>query len=210
MTCECKASDHQPRFVVLTGGPGSGKTAVLEIVKRNFCEHVQILPESAGIVFGGGFPREQAVALRTAAQRAIFHVQRELERAAMEERKAAVVLCDRGTLDGLAYWPLDPSSYLGQLAIDRDAELARYAAIIHLRTPPIEHGYDKTNPLRIESAAEAVAIDARIEQAWSNHPRRAFVESDVDFLRKLARAVALIREEVPPCCRKHRIPEVDA
>ena len=209
MICECKDFDHAPRLVVLTGGPGAGKTAVLETVRRNFCEHVQVLPEAAGIVFGGGFPRENAIALRSAAQRAIFHVQRELERAAIEGRKAAVVLCDRGTLDGLAYWPLDDASYFSQVGVERAAELARYTAVIHLRTPPLEKGYDHTNPLRIESAHEARAIDERIERAWASHPRRAFVESAPEFLQKVGRAVALIREHIPECCRKHRIPEVD-
>lgn len=182
---------------------------MLETVRRNFCEHVQVLPEAASIVFGGGFPRGTTVPLRMAAQRAIFHVQRELERAAVETRKAAVILCDRGTLDGLAYWPVDDATYLAQVGSDRDAELARYAAVIHLRTPPVENGYDHTNPLRIESAREAQAIDARIERAWSSHPRRAFVDSAPEFLQKVARAVALIREHIPECCQKHLIPEVD-
>lgn len=209
MTCECKLLEHAPRLVVLTGGPGAGKTAVLEIVKRNFCEHVQILPEAASIVFGGGFPREMTLPLRRAAQRAIFHVERELERAALETRRAIVVLCDRGTLDGVAYWPLDEPSYFSELSIERDAELARYAAVIHLRTPTIDGGYDHANPLRVETAREAREIDARIEGAWAKHQRRAFVENEADFLQKVARAVALIREEVPPCCRNHRIPGVD-
>lgn len=209
MRCECKDFDHAPRLVVLTGGPGAGKTAVLETVRRNFCEHVQVLPEAAGIVFGGGFPREDTLASRCAAQRAIFHVQRELERAAIETRKAAVVLCDRGTLDGLAYWPLDDASYLSQTGVERVEELARYAAVIHLRTPPLENGYDHSNPLRIESAHEAQAIDARIERAWASHPQRAFVDSTSEFVEKVRRAVGLIREQIPECCRKHRIPAVD-
>lgn len=209
MACECELLDHEPRLVVLTGGPGAGKTAVLETVRRNFCEHVQILPESASVVFGGGFPRESSPPLLAAAQRAIFHVQRELERGAIESRKAAVVLCDRGTLDGLAYWPRSEADYFAELAIDRVSELARYASVIHLRTPAAESGYDHSNPLRIESALEARAIDGRIEQAWAKHPRRSVVESAPDFLEKLARAIALVREEVPPCCRKHRVPEID-
>ncbi len=69
MLCECTIG-HAPALVVLTGGPGAGKTAVLEIVKRNFCEHVQILPEAAGIVFGGGFPRKVTLPVCAAAQRA--------------------------------------------------------------------------------------------------------------------------------------------
>jgi len=39
-------------LVVLTGGPGAGKTAFLEIARRNFCEHIAVLPEAASIVFG--------------------------------------------------------------------------------------------------------------------------------------------------------------
>jgi predicted ATPase len=202
--------DHTPRLVVLTGGPGAGKTAVLEIVKKHFCEHVQILPEAASIVFGGGFPRGSTLPFRCGAQRAIFHVQRELEATAIEARKAAVVLCDRGTVDGLAYWPLDEARWSSQLGTSPAEEMTRYAAVIHLRTPRLEQGYDHSNPLRVESAREAIEIDARIQKAWSMHSRRAFVESDGDFLRKVARAVALIREEVPPCCRAHRIPEVDS
>ena len=45
MNCKCNALEHEPRRVVLTGGPGLGKTAVLEIVRRTFCNHVQILRE---------------------------------------------------------------------------------------------------------------------------------------------------------------------
>ena len=48
MSCECKTIDHEPHLVVLTGGPGAGKTAVLEIVRRYFCAQVQIVPEAAG------------------------------------------------------------------------------------------------------------------------------------------------------------------
>jgi predicted ATPase len=208
MTCACKSLDHEPHLVVLTGGPGAGKTAVLEIVKRNFCEHVHVLPEAASIVFGGGFPRETTLVGRAAAQRAIRYVQRELERSAVEQRKGAVILCDRGTLDGLAYWPLDERSWFAETGTTREAELSRYTSVIHLRTPPIDGGYDRKNPLRIESAVEARAIDVRIEHAWAGHPHRTFVDNTTDFMKKVGRAVSLIREAVPPCCRGHTIPEL--
>ena len=54
-TCDCSET-HKTRRVVLTGGPGAGKTAVLELIRQNFCKHVKVLPESAGILFGGGIP----------------------------------------------------------------------------------------------------------------------------------------------------------
>ncbi|MEO7730300.1 MAG: hypothetical protein ABIY55_04965, partial [Kofleriaceae bacterium] len=62
---------HTSRRIVLTGGPGAGKTAVLELMRRTLCKHVTVLPEAAGIVFGGGFPRGAVPVLRRASQRAI-------------------------------------------------------------------------------------------------------------------------------------------
>ena len=101
----CACHDlHRRRRIVLTGGPGAGKTAVLELVRQSFCSHVKVLTEAAGILFAGGFPRGGDAESRRAAQRAIFYVQRELELAADAEN-LAIVLCDRGTVDGTAYWP---------------------------------------------------------------------------------------------------------
>jgi hypothetical protein len=187
--------------VVLTGGPGAGKTAVLEIVQRHFCEHVIVLPEAASILFGGGFPRLELQGARRAAQRAIYHVQRELEAVALANDRAAVILCDRGTLDGIAYWPGTPDSFYAGVATSREAELARYAAVIHLRTPTKVDGYDHSNRLRVETDLEAHLIDERIELAWAGHPRRVTVPSSHDFMEKVARAIECIESEIPACCR---------
>lgn len=201
--CPC-SERHQPRRVVLTGGPGAGKTAVLELVRHAFCTHVAVLPESAGIVFGGGFPRGESGAVRRAGQRAIYHVQRELE-ASQAESDAALVLCDRGTVDGLAYWP-GPSDFWTELGTTLAGQLARYDAVIHLRVPSPGNGYDHSNPLRIESAVEAAAIDARIAAAWNGHPKRFVVDPTPDFLTKASRVIALLREFVPRCCLAHTPP----
>ena len=183
----------------MTGGPGAGKTAVLELIRRVMCRHVRVLPEAAGIVFGGGFPREHDAAVRRAAQRAIFHVQRELEATALAHNPA-VVVCDRGTLDGLAYWP-GPEDMLASVGTSLAAELTRYDAVIHLRTPAASNGYDHSNPLRVETAAEAAAIDAKIADVWAAHPRRFEVPATADFVAKATHALAIVKEEVPPCCR---------
>lgn len=199
--CECQAP-HERRRIVLTGGPGAGKTAVLELVRHFFCRHMDVLPEAASILFGGGFRRAQSVAGKQAAQRAIFHVQRELEATADAEGNPAVVLCDRGTIDGAAYWP-EPEDFWTALGTTREAELRRYDAVIHLRVPPARLGYNHSNPVRIETAAEAAAIDERISRAWEGHPRVLLVESTADFLEKGRRAIELLRAEVPSCCRTH-------
>ena len=166
----------------------------------------QNLPAQRGVGQRGdrrnkGFPRRDAAAAREAAQLAIFSVQRQLEAVEEIEEPAAIALCDRGTLDSFAYWPGDPSHFWREVGSTREHELSRYDAVIHMRTPGARGGYDQRNPLRIESAAEAAAIDARIEQAWEGHPRRWFVETSPDFLAKVRRTLDLIREQLPPCCR---------
>lgn len=201
--CHCQEPTHDPRVIVLTGGPGAGKTAVLEVVQREFCEHILVLPETASILFGGGFPRHDTDPGRHAAQRAIYRVQVELERMALEERRVAVILCDRGTVDGSAYWPEAPVSFWAEVGTTQAAELWRYASVIHLRTPPADAGYDHRNPVRIESAEQAAALDDRILDAWTGHPRRLVLDSQPTFLDKLSAAIEAIRREVPACCRTH-------
>jgi predicted ATPase len=185
-----------PRLVVLTGGPGGGKTAVLEIARKHFAERVIVLPEAATIVFGGGFPRGPTAVARRAAQRAIFRVEVELETMAIEEGHAGVVLCDRGTVDGAAYWPDAPKTFWRAVETTHAAELARYSTVIHLHTPSAGGGYNHANRIRSEGADEAALIDARIAAAWSTHPRRFFIDSEKDFLTKAAHAMELIAAEL--------------
>lgn len=198
--CDCTQA-HVTRRVVLTGGPGAGKTAILELIRLFFCEHVRTLPEAAGILFGGRFPRSDRPDLRRAAQRAIFHVQRELESTVVREN-LAVVLCDRGTIDCSAYWTGEGDLF-SAVGTSREAELERYDTVIHLRTPTSPSAYNRDNPLRIESIDEAAQIDARICAQWAGHPRRYLVEATEDFLSKASHTLALLREEVPECCRHH-------
>lgn len=193
-----------PKRIVVTGGPGAGKTAVLELARHDLCRHVEVLPESARIVFGGGFPRRKDDAGLRGAQRAIFHLQDELERMGPQSPEVTTLLCDRGTLDGLAYWPGSWDEYFDELGTTLPQELARYAAVIHLRVPDGHNGYRK-DALRRESEREAGEIDARLVEVWAAHPRRMFIESSVDFVQKAQRALALLRAELT-CCAANAQP----
>lgn len=199
--CFCGRQRHDTGLIVVTGGPGAGKTAVLEMARKNFCGHVAALPESASIVFGGGFWRLSTDSGRMAAQRAIFHVQREMEEIVLTDPRWALGLCDRGTLDGLAFWPQKEELFWDQIGSSKSVELSRYRAVIHLRTPTDRMGYNHQNELRIETAEEAAEIDARIAAVWQSHPRYIQIDSSHSFLVKAQKALQEIEGHVPECCR---------
>ena len=198
--CKCH-ENHTPKHIALTGGPGAGKTAILGLVRHYFCQHVVVLPEAATLLFSGGFPRGSKPVERAASQRAIFYVQRELERMANEVGEAAVIVSDRGTVDGAAYWP-GPGDLFSSVGTTRDAELARYDMVIHLQTPPAAV-YNHDNPQRVESPDEAQRIDQKITEVWSGHQHSVFVEANEDFLAKAQATLNILRDEVPHCCRNH-------
>ncbi len=198
--CDC-TERHVRRRVVLTGGPGAGKTAVLELIRLFFCEHVRTLPESAGIIFGGHFPRDGRLEIRQAAQRAIYHVQRELE-STEDVDNSAVVLCDRGTVDGAAYW-IGAGDLWSAVGTTREAELARYDTVIHMRTPTAA----RRLPTR-ESVARGVAGGGGGDRrsAGGGLVGSSALPAGAEFARLphegSARAAA-VRDEVPECCRHH-------
>lgn len=203
-SCRCEHGNEDSRMVVLTGGPGAGKTAVLGLVRQHLCRHVYVVEESASMLFGGGFPRCPDQAAERAAQRAIYHVQRELEFIARNRAETVLCVCDRGTLDGIAYWPGEGADFLAQVGTTLEAELSRYAAVIHLRPASPAFYNHEGNRLRIESAAEARKIDQRIDQVWAGHPRRFTIDSQDDFLVKARQALELVEQELklacPRCC----------
>jgi hypothetical protein len=192
--CDCPPVTGPTRFIVLTGGPGAGKTAVLEIIQKQLCHHIVILPEAASIIFGGGFWRLPSVSARMAAQRAILHVQQEMESLVRGEANWQVGLCDRGVLDGLAYWPGAEQEFWDAARSSLDAEYERYFGVVHLRTPGDDDGYNYRNPLRTETAMQAREIDERIATIWSHHPRYRAVPSTPDFLQKARMAQEIIKE----------------
>jgi len=192
---------HRSSLIVVTGGPGAGKTSLIQAAQKEFCRHISLLPESATIVFGGGFWRKETEFSRQAAQRAIYHVQREMEKMALYDTESTYALCDRGTLDGLAYWPGERESFFKEFGTSEKEELSRYAAVIHLTVPDEQHGYNTlTNPVRNETAKEAMLLDFKIRDAWKNHPNLIEINSRDSFHEKMGEALDLIRRLIPNCC----------
>jgi predicted ATPase len=184
------------KFIVLTGGPGAGKTAVMQAARQIFAQDVTILPEAASIVYSGGFPRNATHHSVRAAQRAIAAVQAELEQFTLEDNKAPVALCDRGIVDGAAYWPDGMGCFYQAISASAAETLARYTTVIHLSTPAAGKGYDNSNPMRTENAQQARELCRRIERAWDGHPNRLVVPATETFTEKLEQVTAMIRSEL--------------
>lgn len=201
--CSCKAAVEQTQLIVVTGGPGAGKTAVLEIMRKILCEHVTVFPEAASILFGGGFWRLNSITALKAQQRAIYHIQDEMQNLVLQEKRWTLGLCDRGTLDGMAYWPNGAEDFCNELNTTIAKEYARYAAVIHLCTPSLALGYNHQNPIRTESVEEAVKIDKKIHEVWKNHPHYMQIESARDFIAKVYRSYTYIKEYLPESCRQN-------
>lgn len=172
--------------IVLTGGPGSGKSTAASFLAREFTDELWVLPESATLLYRGGLPRASSDLGQQIAQRAIYTVQRSLEDASGLQHAGRVQLCDRGTIDGAAYWPDGPDSFFSSLGTSHERELARYDAVIFMHTAAtLPAGYERDIEVRTEDREEAIALDERVFALYSSHPRMISVESHSSFLDKL-------------------------
>lgn len=182
--------NHRCR-IVLTGGPGGGKTTAADLFRREIGDKVVVVPESATLLFMGGFPRSTEPKAAAAAQQAIFHVQRHLEDVQSNLYPDRILLCDRGTVDGAAYSPLPVEQFFGELGTNFERELARYDGVIFFESAAvggltIEGG----NPARTESHQQAALLDARLRALWTYHPRFVLVRHNASFFKKIALALA--------------------
>lgn len=177
--------------IVLTGGPSAGKTTVAQAIERCFKGQIVKVPEAATVLFGGGFLRSKAPRGVFHQQRAIYRVQAEHEAIFELEHPGRYLICDRGTLDGFAYWPSELGDFFKENQTTLEKELARYDLVIHLDTADHED-YDYTNQFRIETPKEAHDINEKVKQIWSQHPNRRIIPADESFSVKVAQVLDLV------------------
>jgi predicted ATPase len=199
--------------IVLTGGPGGGKTTAADLFRREIGEKVVLVPEAATMVFSGGFPRSSEPQAIHAAQRAIYAVQRNLEDVQAALYPDRVLLCDRGTVDGAAYWPGEPHHFFDEIGSSLKQELARYDAVIFFESAAVGGmGIEGGNPIRNESLEKAVELDRKLHALWSKHPRFILVPHNPSFFKKISYSLAVLDGIVnelgckakPPAVKKPR------
>jgi hypothetical protein len=169
--------------IALTGGPGGGKSTLIEQMRaqQEWAGRFVVLPETVQYArFANISSREKLF------QRLVVTLQMALEdgmQTALEPDDRRFILCHRGSLDPLAFWkqrgwPED--EFFAYTRTTRAQHYARYTAVIHLVTAAdgapaaYEHWPAAHRP---EEAAQAIALDRWLKEAWSDHPCTCYLDN---------------------------------
>jgi predicted ATPase len=174
----------KPR-IVITGGPGSGKTKFVDRLKRE--------PALAEFTFFDELARqllEQDPSYRDDRNR--FHLEIFRRQVAREDALGdRPFITDRGTVDAFAFHP----EIFDRLGTSLAEQYRRYTAVIQLQsTASLGQAYYKTDSIRLEPIEDALIIQDAISRAWRDHPDYEFIiaspdieEKYGDFLRTILR-----------------------
>ena len=185
--------------IVLTGGPGAGKTVVSARLAQRRPDRYVVVPEAATQVYAHLNTTWTHLDLpgRYDAQRRMYHLQ-----VAQEDRLAAahphkILLLDRGTVDGATYWPDGPDAFWKDLHTTLHAQLQRYDAVVLLQTCAAlgETFYDgnASNFCRFEDASEALKAEQRLHHLWQQHPRLFHVNAYPELEEKVDAVEAVLQ-----------------
>jgi hypothetical protein len=187
--------------IVLTGGPGGGKSTLIEELSRDpvWRGRFAALPEAISLMGGLGISlREKRF------QRVMVQMQLAMEDGlahALGPEDQRILLCHRGSLDPLAYW-LDrgwpEQEFFEYTQATREEHYQRYAAVIHLVTAAdgaIEHYKKYPQAHRPETPQQAIHLGQLLQQVWDGHPRYFQIDNKgCDWSAKAQKARAILAE----------------
>ena len=207
---------------VITGGPCSGKTTSMERIQVYLRERgfrCFVVPEAATIFFQSGASVDDfsLPGCPEAFQQFVINFQLNVEdrmaRYAESTGQPAVLLCDRGVLDGAAY--VDKSTWqrvLDFAGVDEvQARDGRYDAVFHLVTAAdgAEGFYSNaTNATRSEGLQEAMRLDRATQVAWAGHSHHHIIDNSgsKSFEKKMQQLISLMSSYVGlPSLRKRSV-----
>lgn len=193
----------QRLVIVLTGGPGGGKTTLIDDLRRDpdWTNHFVTLPET---IFSAN---QTNISLKEPLfQRVMVNLQIGIEDGllrALDSADPRVILCHRGSLDPLAYWlqrGWPEAEFFEFTHTTRAEHYCRYAAVLHLVTAAdgAACAYKRwPHAHRPEDAETAIQLDRWLEQAWRSHPHYFRLDNDRrDWLEKSVAARRILADIV--------------
>jgi len=191
---------------ILTGGPCGGKTTAIArlssfLRERGFeviaCAEVYTILASNGM--SSGFYSTDG--MDTVIQNSVLDIQLSLEdsleRVLKARGKPAVLLCDRGPMDGKAYLSDEKwQQILDQRGVaEADLRDTRYNAVFHMVTAADGASSFYTlenNQARRETREQALDLDRRTQKCWLGHAHMYVLDNSSDFEHKLQRLVNIV------------------
>ena len=184
--------------IVLTGGPGSGKTVVATALAAEL--GCTLVTESATEIYTARRVnwRDVDTAGRRELQRAMYRRQLAAEGAV----SGGPTLLDRGTIDGAAYWPDGHADFFVSMDTTHAAELARYDAVLLLESAAAVGAYDgaASNAARFEDAAAALRSGEVLRELWGGHPNLIDVPATPTVAAKHAAVAGHVRRLLSSPC----------
>ena len=191
------------KTIVITGGPCSGKTSAISILRERLAQAgvpaVFVAEAGTDLILAGTTP--DTLGSMAAFQTQVAALQVEREANAKEQARCmeanpttsptnaeVLIICDRGICDGAAY--VGPEEYLQVLhdnKLDANTVMDRYDAVFCLEsTAKLATGAYTTanNTARSETPEEAAALDDRTSKAWEQHPHFYFIHNQDCFDKK--------------------------
>jgi len=184
---------------VLTGGPGGGKSTLLEELQRDptWTGRFVAMPETILIMVAVGISTHEQL-----FQRVMVHLQIALEDGlgrALGPDNPQPILCHRGSLDPLAYW-IDrgwpEEKFFTYTETRREEHYQRYTAVIHLVTAADgaeEHYTNWPEAHRPEQIEDAIRLDGLLHRIWRHHPCYHRIGNvDTSWKEKAGKAQAIL------------------
>ncbi len=131
--------------IVITGGPQAGKTTVMSALKQEHSDRIVFVPEPATMLFNEGYPLPREDVAYTRQWQQMFQniitplhlgLEWNYEQLA-RQRGIELMICDRGILDGAAYYPGGIDPFLSVYHLRLKDCFDRYVQIIHLESTAV-------------------------------------------------------------------------
>jgi predicted ATPase len=187
---------HRMTRIVITGGPGAGKTVITQRLATDHPDRYIAVPEAATQIYTALNTRWDKLDLegKHDAQRRMYFLQLDQEQRLAAAHPNQILLLDRGTLDGAAYWPEGPADFWRNVGSTPEKELARYDAVIMLETCATLglYDHDASNPVRFEDPPAAIAAQEKLLALWSSHPNLHHVAACAQMEDKIRAVLRLL------------------